>query len=45
LVNLSGRIVEIGGRGLKLVQQGSIGFYIFMMVLAIIVLLLTPSLL
>lgn len=43
LVNLSGRIVEIGGRGLKLVQQGSIGFYIFMMVLAIIVLLLTPS--
>ena len=39
IVNSFGRAVDLGGRTARLIQQGSIGFYIFVMVIGIIVLL------
>lgn len=43
-INLMGTVVTIWSNGLRRVQQGTIGFYIFVMVLGIIVLLIIPTL-
>jgi NADH-quinone oxidoreductase subunit L len=43
IVNGIGKIVVLGSRTLRLIQDGNIGFYVFVMVISIIVIVVTKS--